>query len=657
MVRHGRHWSLLAALALALVVSLLNLSQSDAHAFLVRTTPQAGERLDSAPQSIDLRFSEPVVGTEPVTVTTADGAPVETGPLERLENGLVARAPLPRLGAGVYVVSWRTVGQDGHFSVGEFAFAIGSGGQIPASATRSSGAIGWLDSLASWLFLAGLLLAFGGLASERFIWVPVAQRHGVAIPRPPIGWLLLLALLGATLQILLLIGRPVGVEDVPAGWPRWLAPLATRPGLLALFEVALVAYGLWLLAMRSTRRWVLLPLGLALAAAAARGHLGTTEQWWAAFANVAHLGAAGFWGGALGHLLLVAWRLRGTERHAALGDGVRRYAESALVLVVLVLASGLIMTLAQFSTPLELVSTTYGRVLLVKLLLVAAALALAYAARRGGLSGNLGPRLGRLRRLTRAEGIALLGVFAAASVLANTAPPWSVSATEDLIGPPPLAGPVLRLAGQTGWLAVYLAAAEDQLQVRVLPPGGEPQPGTRITVEGRAPDGTSFDLTPRRCGAGCFTTAFPWQSGTTTFAVTATSADWDGGTIEFSVLWPPTPEDPELLERVIETMRAQREFTLTERVTSGPGASSENTVRWSGERFVEQAIYASGGATGIRSVPAPGDSRALTLYIPGSSMWFRLEIDAEGRLRRETIVNSGHLIERTFAYDVAGMGR
>lgn len=71
-----------------------------------------------------------------------------------------------------------------------------------------------------------------------------------------------------------------------------------------------------------------------------------------------------------------------------------------------------------------------------------------------------------------------------------------------------------------------------------------------------------------------------------------------------------------------------------------------------GPQFVEQEVYAAGGASDVRPVPAAAGARALTLYIPGSAMWYRLWIDAEHRLWRELIVNPGHRIERSFAYEV-----
>ena len=70
----------------------------------------------------------------------------------------------------------------------------------------------------------------------------------------------------------------------------------------------------------------------------------------------------------------------------------------------------------------------------------------------------------------------------------------------------------------------------------------------------------------------------------------------------------------------------------------------------SGEEFIALEPYAAGGATDIHPV-APGQAvAALTLYLPGSSMWFRLELDGRDRIVNETIVSPGHRVTRTFSY-------
>ncbi len=656
-MRHIRCRSCVLVLFLLASGFALTPGIAEAHSFLVQSTPQPGERLQTSPASLRLQFSDPVVG-ERVDVKTAGGTRVTDGALQLSEDRHVVDVPLPRLADGVYVVSWQEVdASDGHLSLGEFAFAVGMASRLPAVTSQSAAPIDWPSTVANWLFLGGLLLAFGGLASERFIWAAVARPDPLVVPTLPIRWLLAIALLGGAVQFALVVQQASDGNQLAAGARPALAVLTTPAVMLTLAQFLLVAYGLWVLLLpRSrTRPWALLPLGLAIVAAVLRSHAGTTATWWATPANVLHLVTVGLWVGGLAHLVLVVWRAGDDARRRVLGDGARRYSRLALALVGLALASGGVVALALFGQPAELVTTTYGRLLLAKLLLVAIALGLALLARQRGLPALQLGRLGPLRGLSRAEGTLLLTAVAVAVVMGGAAPPRTVTA-EDLLGPPPLPEPVVRQAGMVGLLAVYLGAAQDELRLEVLAPSGEAVTGTRIGVEGRAPDGSAFDVFPRGCGPGCATVTFPWQRGSTTLTVSVAAKGWAGGSVDFAVPWPPQTEDPALLARAIQAMRSQSTVTFSERVSPSVGGASVSTATMSGPQFVAQEIYAAGGASDIRPAPASDGLRALTLYISGSSIWYRLEINGQDRLQRETIVDPGHLIERTFAYDLPAAG-
>lgn len=639
---------LMAVLALAASILLFPPRAAEAHAFLVRTTPEPGQRLGASPTSLLLQFSEPVIN-ERVTVKTAGGTPIAVGALQRLKSGFVVQAPLPHLADGIYVVSWQeNSADDGHLSLGEFAFAVGAGGALPSTVSQVATPISWPAVAATWLFLGALLLAFGGLAGERVVWQAVERQHKLTVPHLPIRPLLALSFVGGVAQLLVLLHPAVNASPA-GGLGAGMATVTTRAGLLEAAQLALVGYGLWLVTLPwpRTRSFALAPLAGALVAVALQGHPATTAAWWAAPANVLHLLAVTLWLGGLAHVVFLGRRLP-TEARAALEAGVRRYARLALVLVGVVLLTGLADALALFRQPAELLTTSYGRVLLIKALIVAVALGFALLARLGVLPKLSNSPLAPLRRVTRLEGGWLLAAVVVAVVLGATAPPRPATATESLLGPPPLPEPVLTEAGMAGWLTVYLSAAPDALRVQVVAPGGDPAPATRIAITGQAPDGKAFDVTPRPCGPGCATTAFPWQLGTTTLTASVAATGWTGGVVTFSVAWPPQPDDPALLQQVIATMRALPQVDFTERVTPSANGASTTTVSLTGQAFVAQEIYAAGGASDVRPIPAPAGYQALTLFIAGSNIWYRLEFDAHDRLQEETIVDPGHVIDRTF---------
>lgn len=636
-----------AAFVLSGVIGLVGISAepADAHAFLVNTSPQSGERLASSPERIEFQFSEAIVpGSQRIAIRSSDGTDVNIASTELASEDTQLRARIPQLPKGIYVVSWRVVALDAHVEAGEFAFGVRVRGGLNA-ATTTSQPFPWTDATASWLLLAGLVLAVGGLVSELLVWIPVGKEHRESIPAAPIRAGLALAASGAILQLVLLVtNQPDGMA----------AAVGTRPGMLTAMEGLSIAAAVVLVLAR-LRPWALLPLGAAVAAAAWRGHSGTSGEWWAAPANALHVALAGVWVGALAHLVIVLWRVRSRGLGHFLRAAANRYAQMALVLVPPLVALGTITAFAEFTHLSQLTGTTYGRVLLVKLTLVTVALAFALTARLRALRTNP-PRTARLRRLVSAEGVALLAVIVVTAVLVNVAPPRTAVASGDLLGPPPVPSPAVRLAERAGELSLYLAAAPDVLRLEVRGPGDTPI-NAELDLEGTDSQGERFNLYPRTCGSDCFTMDFDWSRGITRLSATLSSDVWKAGTIDFAVPWPPHPAKQELLDRVIQTMRAQAKFTLNEAVTSTGGQPPFRPLPVTGTYFASQELYGAGGAVDIGYLPARKGTTSVSLYLPGSDTWYRIWIDDRYRLQGELIINPGHRIERRFHYRPSARGK
>jgi putative copper export protein len=155
----------------------------------------------------------------------------------------------------------------------------------------------------------------------------------------------------------------------------------SRDGKLALVEVnAFLAAGLCACSARpSSQVW---PLAAVVAAEALRAHP-TTEYspWVGSGLTLVHLACAALWVGGLFHVLRTLRRWGPTEAGAAL---LGLYARVAAVLLAAITATGIWSTLRRMppETVLDQLTTTaYGRVLLAKVLLVAAVAALALWAR------------------------------------------------------------------------------------------------------------------------------------------------------------------------------------------------------------------------------------------------------------------------------------
>ena len=623
-------------LPLALVAAAIISAQAlpvQAHAFLIRTSPAQGERLASSPSNLQLQFSEAAAAQVDVSMQSAGGAQVDLGPRRVSSQGLVAQYDVPPLADGIYLVSWRVVALDGHLSVGEFAFGVGSSiGEIPSATGATGSTSSWPATAAHLLFIVTLLTAFGGLLAQRFLGVAGNATQVMF----PVGWLLPASLVGALAQVALEFGDLHVVVTASLIFQQ-------RALGFGLLEIAGVAYGWWLLGLSGTRRLAIAPLSVTVVAAGLAGHPGSFDPWWGAIASLAHLFAISVWLGGLLYVGLLSFR----HRNLLLGT-LRRYSRVALWAAVAAAGSGLVVAFAELSNPGDLITTWYGRVLDAKIAVVATALLLALVARQRLSRLSPGSNASNLSRLVRVEGVTLVAATMIASVLATLPAPSGLRPVTDLLGAPfPEDG--YYQAGLAGNLAVYLTVTPTQLQVRVVTPSGTQADGSRIDITGRAPDGTTVSFFPRSCGPGCVSTAFDWVLGATTVWVEAAAPGWRGGQVVFTVDWPPPPAGQTALDQVVATMRHVSKVDFVERVTSGPGSQASTTNSMTGEGFVAQELYAAGGSTGVHAMPTADGGQVITLFLQGSFIWYSLETHG-ARLQHEEIVSPGHLIIRDFRY-------
>lgn len=188
----------------------------------------------------------------------------------------------------------------------------------------------------------------------------------------------------------------------------------------------------------SRSRTLLVGALLFIGARAAASHAGTADPWWPALVDAAHLSAALLWAGLVVGTALRPWNV-GTVLEA---QACKRYVNAlsawATTALVILVGSGVTLgyrTLGGFEA---LAGSTYGQILLAKVMLVLVAAGL------GGLNRwrYLPPLLAglstappsdeaamrRFRRVIAIEAIVLLAVLALAAGLASTAPPLAASA-------------------------------------------------------------------------------------------------------------------------------------------------------------------------------------------------------------------------------------
>jgi len=192
------------------------------------------------------------------------------------------------------------------------------------------------------------------------------------------------------------------------------------------------------------RTWATLLTAAALFTFAASSHAAAASgSAWAIAADFAHLIAAAVWAGGLIFLALLLLQL---HRRKAEPDPdrmvplLKRYSLSAQVAVFLLALTGLLSSFVQLPSAASLFATTYGRVLLIKLIIVAAILALAYfnnrAVQRAQDTVASQSKLRHFTRRVAAEaGIAAI-LFISVAVLVQTPtpnlPPQSAAAAPSL---------------------------------------------------------------------------------------------------------------------------------------------------------------------------------------------------------------------------------
>ncbi|MER6249497.1 copper resistance CopC/CopD family protein [Streptomyces griseorubiginosus] len=378
-------------LGTALVLLLLGGGTASAHAALRATDPEDGTVLKSAPRSLTLTFTESVgLLDDSFRVLTPKGERLKTGEAAHGAGGSdTASVTLPaKLAQGTYTVAWRVVSADSHPVSGAFTFSVGK--PSPATVVVDTGPTE--NPATESLFNMGRYLAY--LAAALLIGTAVF----LAACRPPeparLGRLLWAGwgtLLGSTL-FLLVLRAPYEAGTGPASafsLKAFERTLSTRPGEALLVRVALllVAYFfvvrlLRLGESRLSRPWqaagAVLAVGLALTWAAAEHASAGIQVPVAMTSAVLHVLSMAVWLGGLASLLSLLHRASSQLPPAV----VARFSRLAFGCVTVLVVTGVYQSWRGLGSWKEITGTTYGHLLVLKLIAVALLLTAARLSRR-----------------------------------------------------------------------------------------------------------------------------------------------------------------------------------------------------------------------------------------------------------------------------------
>jgi copper transport protein len=401
-------------------------SSAFAHATMEKASPGFRERLSTSPRTIVLRFDQFVKAVPgSVHVYSSSGS---VGAVKVRSEGRLLKAWLPKLPTGPYTVRWHVLSGDGHVVFGVYTFGVRA--RAPA-ATDAFGASGptRTEHVVRWLYFLSLAVLVGGLGFR------VLVLRGPLAARAEKRFYVLTGLGAvATLDvgITAFILRAEDALQLPFGRLLYgdLSPIARSRFGTAFIAMTIgfaLVTALLFLAWLTDRRALLAPafaIGLGFASGLSlSGHSAADagSSWKSELADWAHISAACLWIGGLIMLALVVWPLMPDARRSAF----LAFSRLATVCVGVLLLAGVYLSILRLPRLSDLWATGYGQVLLVKIGLVALALAwggvhklvAVPAVRRGDGLGS------RLQRSLIGESMVGMAVLLAAAVLVDASPP------------------------------------------------------------------------------------------------------------------------------------------------------------------------------------------------------------------------------------------
>ncbi|WP_327414954.1 copper resistance CopC/CopD family protein [Streptomyces sp. NBC_01233] len=410
----------LPRLALVLAALLATLftaaSPATAHAALTASDPKDGAVVATAPAQVTLSFSEQVaMGDDSIRVLDPQGRRVDTGELRDMCSGNTVRygtALHTGLPDGTYTVAWQAVSADSHPISGAFTFSIGAPSATDVTlptAQAGGGPVGIAYGIARYAAYAGFTVLVGGAAFILLCW-----RRGAA--ERPLQKLVVRAWVTLTVATLVMLvlrtpytgsGKFADAFDLDG----LRAVLETKTGaslvsrLLLLGAAALfvaVLFGVYARRLQSAgpeeeasaeasevaKDTNDLTFGLAIGGAVVAGGIAATwalsehastgvQPGIAMPADILHLLAVATWLGGLTALLVALHKVPGIERAA-----VRRFSTVAFVSVLVLAVTGVYQSWRQLGSWSALTGTDYGRLLLLKVGLVAVLLGVACLSRK-----------------------------------------------------------------------------------------------------------------------------------------------------------------------------------------------------------------------------------------------------------------------------------
>jgi copper transport protein len=443
----------------ALSALLLPAAPAQAHAVLEASNPVADSLVPNAPTEVVLTFSESVRQVpDRIRVIAPDGTRVDQG--EATFAGTVVTIPVDPAGPqGTYLVSYRVISADSHPVAGGFTYSVGTRSAAPTltESNRVDPVVTVAIPVAKYLGYAGLVLMVGPVLVLCLLWPSRLSRSGPGrLIWTGIGLIGLSTVAGIWLQGPYTTGK--GFFDASLSDLR--DTLGSSFGTIHLVRLGILAASALL--VRPLLRGesgkadqILLAVlgGAALFTWPLAGHPAASPVAAVSVAvDVVHVAGMAVWLGGL--VMLVGFLLRQADERE-LGALLPVWSRWAALAVTALLLAGTVQGLIEVATPEALLDTTYGRLIIAKVVLFTIVIGVAAYSRRLVRQRVAAGAPGRIRAAVWAElGITAV-VLALSATLVQTTPARTAEANEG--------------GGVTGYYSQMVTSTIYKLQIDIDP--------------------------------------------------------------------------------------------------------------------------------------------------------------------------------------------
>jgi copper transport protein len=408
-------------------------SSSEAHAYIIQSSPAENEVLNKGPANVKITFNEaiqPVFHSLKVVDEKGKRVDKEDGHVEKDHPSILTATLKKNLPEGIYMIRWKVISGDGHPVEGTIPFRIGNGSKSNAPLTNET--IGYFPKadmiLIRWLQYVSFALLVGVIFFQLCIFNPPKNLESFHRRRNLLIWI---SAVGMTVSILLSLPLQAKL-DADVNWlnafqityiKNTLLYTNFGPVFLAQLVLLIFLFVFLVMALRYDRNgWLIaswiVGFGLLLTKAFVGHAVSAEHPLLALAADFLHLAAVSIW---LGSLLSICFLLPTClsqqdqeEKKSSYWLAIHRFSIWGMGISAMILVTGFYSGMIHIPDWHSVVSTTYGRFLLAKVFLFV--VMMVFAAYHWVRGRKKERTIGRTVWVEFAIGIATLAV---AAMLAN----------------------------------------------------------------------------------------------------------------------------------------------------------------------------------------------------------------------------------------------